>query len=91
MQPLQNPPLCNSSTEDVRKDWIEGKIKNRRKKVGVDEKWRKSGEKSATVVWLENAGRIGWIKGGVEIGVEEEVKNGKVSWKKGGVRTEEMS
>jgi hypothetical protein len=36
MQPLQNPPLC-SSTEDVRKDWIEGKIKNSREKVGVDE------------------------------------------------------
>ncbi len=36
MQPLQNPPIC-SSTEDMRKDWIEGKIKYKRKKVGVDE------------------------------------------------------
>jgi hypothetical protein len=40
------------------------------------------------LVWLQNAERIGWIKGG-EIGVE--VKNGTVGWKEGGVRTEERN
>jgi hypothetical protein len=43
------------------------------------------------LVWLENAGWIGGIKGGVEIGVEEEVKIGKVGWKERAVRTEKRS